>query len=81
MDTNSKNALILTVAALGGTLLGRWATPRLGAAVGLTFGPWGAVVGATIGGMLGAALATKMVGEVELPTLDQPDGVSALESD
>ena len=82
MNINTKHAMILGAGALVGTVAGRWATPRLGAALGFAFGPWGSVVGAAIGGVLGAALATTMVGEkVDLPTLHNLRAGPGLEPD
>jgi hypothetical protein len=81
MDTDTKNALILAAGALGGAFVGRWAAPRIGAALGLTFGPWGSAAGAAIGGILGATLAKNMAGSFELPSLEGADMSTALKSD
>ena len=42
-------------------------------ALGVALGPWGSAIGAIVGGILGAALAKKMVGDVDLSALESPD--------
>jgi len=81
MDTNTKNALILAASALAGTLAGRWAAPRIGAALGLTLGPWGSAAGAMIGGVIGVAVTKRMVGEIDLAALEGVDPQTALKSE
>ncbi len=67
MNTETKSALILGAGVLAGIAAGQWAAPRLAGAVGLTLGRWGTVVGTAIGGVLGAALASRMLQEAEPP--------------
>ena len=63
MDTNVKNSLLLAGSAIAGGAGGSWAATRLGAALGLSLGPWGSVAGAMLGAMASTALAKKMLGE------------------
>ncbi len=81
MNTNTKNALILGAGALAGIVAGRWAAPRVTGMLGLTLGPWGSAVGAALGGVLGAAIASKMTGDVEASALSNFQAGPGLESD
>jgi hypothetical protein len=49
--------------------------------MGLAFGPWGSAVGAAIGGVVGAAVAKKIVGGVDLAALENANMETALESE
>ena len=63
MDTNVKNSLLVAGSAIAGGAGGSWAATRLGAALGLTLGPWGSAAGAMLGAMASTALAKKILGE------------------
>lgn len=63
MDTNVKNSLLMAGSAIAGGAGGSWAATRLGAALGLSLGPWGSAAGAMLGAMASTALARKMLGE------------------
>ena len=63
MDTNVKNSLLIAGSAIAGGAGGSWAATRLGAALGLTLGPWGSAAGAMLGALASTALAKKMLGE------------------
>ena len=63
MDPNIKNSLLLAGSAIAGGMGGSWAATRLGAAFGLTLGPWGSAIGGMLGAMASTALAKKFVGE------------------
>ena len=63
MDTNIKNSLLLAGTAIAGGMGGSWAATRLGAALGVTLGPWGSAAGAMLGAMASTALAKRFLGD------------------
>lgn len=66
MEQDTKNMLILSVAAIASGWGGSWATARLGKALGLTLGPWGTAAGTVIGALAGTALAKNMLGNTQV---------------
>ena len=70
MDSRMRDILLLGAASFAGARAGRWAAPRIGAALGLAVGPWGVTAGAVIGGMLGALLVSKVAGPGSDPMLN-----------
>jgi uncharacterized membrane protein YdjX (TVP38/TMEM64 family) len=81
MDTNIKNSLLLAGSAIAGGAGGSWAATRLGAAFGLSLGPWGSAAGAMLGAMASTALAKRMLGEPQAMLEAQPDVEAAPESE
>jgi phage-related minor tail protein len=65
MENSLKNLLVLTGAAIAGGLGGSWAAGRIGTALGVSLGPWGAAAGGMIGAMLATSLAKGVVGQPE----------------
>ena len=74
MDTAKRNAWIFMGSTVVGAVGGWLTTPRLGAALGIAFGPWGAAVGATVGGLLGASVASVILGDVDFSRIKSPRG-------
>ena len=81
MDTNIKNSLILAGSAIAGGMGGSWAATRLGAAFGLSLGPWGSAIGGMLGAMASTALAKRFVGEPQPVLGVQPDVEGAVETE
>lgn len=81
MDTNIKNSLLLAGSAMAGGMGGSWAATRLGAALGLSLGPWGSAAGAMLGAMASTALAKKLLGEPQSMLEAQIDVEAAPESE
>lgn len=57
MDKGMKDKLVIAGSAWAGGVGGSWGAARLGAALGLRLGPWGAVAGSAIGALAGVVLA------------------------
>ena len=76
MDTNVKNSVLVAGSAIAGGMGGSWAATRLGAALGLSLGPWGSAVGAMLGAMASTALTKKLLGEPQ-PMLEPQAGLQA----
>ena len=77
MDTDIKNSLIVAGSAIVGGMGGSWAATRLGAAVGLSLGPWGSAVGAMLGAMASTAVAKKVLGVEPQPLFEPQAGIQA----
>ena len=76
MDTDIKNSLIIAGSAIAGGMGGSWAATRLGAALGLSLGPWGSAIGGMLGAMASTALAKRFIGEPQ-PVLGVQSNVQA----
>ena len=76
MDTSKRNAWIFMGSTVAGAVGGWWTAPRIVATLGYAFGPWGSVVGAAIGGLLGVSVASMIVGDVDFSEMKRPRGGS-----
>ena len=76
MDTNIRNSLLLAGTAIAGGMGGSWAATRLGAALGLTLGPWGSAAGAMLGAMASTAVAKRFLGDPQ-PMIEAQAGIGA----
>lgn len=74
MNPNKRNAWIFMGTMAASAVGGWWATPKLGAALGYALGPWSSLVGAAMGGLLGASVASIILGDVDFPTPEKPRG-------
>ena len=81
MDTNIKNSLLIAGSAIAGGMGGSWAATRLGAALGLSLGPWGSAIGGMLGAMASTALAKRFIGEPQPVLGVQPYVEAAPETD
>ena len=81
MDTHVKNSLLLAGSAILGGMGGSWAATRLGAALGLTLGPWGSAVGAMLGAMASTALAKRYLDDPQAMLEAQAGLEAAAESE
>ena len=80
MDKSTKDMLVLGGAAIVGGWGGSWASGRIGAAMGLSLGPWGSAAGAVIGALLGTTLAKSVLG-ADTKVLPDPDSVAEATAD
>jgi len=69
MSPSDKKTLVVAISTILGAVGGRWMAPKVGAALGLTLGPWGAAAGGVIGALVGAAVGSRVVGKGEFPEL------------
>ena len=67
MNTDSIKRWVLMGSTAAGAVGGGIAAPRIGAALGLSFRPWGMAAGALIGALAGASVASMIVGDVDFP--------------
>lgn len=61
MNKSVKDGLVIVGSAVAGGWGGSLGTAKIGALLGLRFGPWGALIGTTAGALAGAALAKKLL--------------------
>jgi hypothetical protein len=67
MDSETRKRWALMGSTVAGAVGGGMAATRLGAAFGLSLGPWGVAAGAVLGAIAGASAVSVVVGEVEFP--------------
>ena len=67
MNADSVKRWVLMGSTVAGAVGGGVAAPRVGATLGLSFGPWGLAAGALIGALAGASVASMIVGDVDFP--------------
>ena len=71
MEKSIRDGLVIAGSAAAGGWGGSWGTARVGALLGLRFGPWGAMVGTAIGALAGVVLAKRILENAEgLPELE-----------
>ncbi len=80
MDNSTKNMVVLAGAAIVGGWGGSWASGRIGAAMGLSLGPWGSAAGAVVGALLGTALAKNVLG-ADTQVLPDPESIAEATAD
>ena len=61
MNKTIKDGLVIAGSAALGGWGGSWGTARVGALLGLRFGPWGAAIGTAAGALAGIALAKRIL--------------------
>ena len=67
MNTDSVKRWVLMGSTVVGAVGGGIAAPRVSAALGMSFGPWGVAAGALIGAFAGATVVSLIVGDVDFP--------------
>ncbi len=65
MQQSTQKALIIGGTSLVGGVAGKWAAGRVATNFGTQLGPWGPVVGALLGAIVGSLLSNQAPADVE----------------